>query len=628
MAELNLNKQSLTLNVAKTDTITVTTDNDTFTAKGDEYVSAVADVAKKTITVKGLKEGTGKVIATINYKETVEVKGELTTVPYSEGLNVAVGSYVTYETKTYKALEAIEATTNWETDGSKFEEITDIEAEKPVTTKEEDRTKTAECTVTVNPQLKAELTIDNKTHSIKIPKTATVKIATNGSYTTAIDNNNVEVNKTDTGITIKALKEGKSVITVTASKEDCIDTVDKINVTVLAQDKTELTIDNKTPSVKIPKEVTINVTTNGTFTAKADNSNVTLTKTDSTIVIKAAKVGNSVITVTASKTDCLDTVEKINVTVLAQDVTELSIDKESVSVKEGKSDTVNVTTNADDFTVTKNNDNINFTKKNKVITISGVTKGTSVLTIEATATDSVKATKKINITVEEKSMTQLSLSKQTVDLKVNETSVVNVTTDAASFTANGDDKIQVTPDVAKKTITVKAIAVGTSTLTVEAQKEGDEKNTATCTFNITKEAEKPNPPVTPSTTVDTLPNFRKTEKFGWKNLPSKENAMKEYLEKVKDFTNSSNLKLNSMLKVTVVDKIATGTYTKSLFCKEIITLVINDRIANIKFINQARAKSFIALVRDLKESEYGSNINDEIKYKIIKYVVDGQGLDI
>ena len=127
---------------------------------------------------------------------------------------------------------------------------------------------------------------------------------------------------------------------------------------------------------------------------------------------------------------------------------------------------------------------------------------------------------------------------------------------------------------------------------------------------------------------ENLPNFRITEKFGAKNLKSEEDAMIDYLSKVKDLTNSSNLKLNSMVKVTVVDKVATGTYTKSLFCKEIIAYVVNNKIGNVKFINKSRATSFIALVRDLTQKDYGAVITNATKCKIIKYVIDGNGLDI
>lgn len=127
---------------------------------------------------------------------------------------------------------------------------------------------------------------------------------------------------------------------------------------------------------------------------------------------------------------------------------------------------------------------------------------------------------------------------------------------------------------------------------------------------------------------ENLPNFKTCEKFGAKNLKSEEEAMIDYLSKVKDLTNDSNLKLNTIVKVTVVDRVATGTYTKSLFCKEIIAFVINNKIGNIKFTNNSRATSFIALVRDLTKKDYGATITNAIKCKIIKYVIDGNGLDI
>ena len=227
-------------------------------------------------------------------------------------------------------------------------------------------------------------------------------------------------------------------------------------------------------------------------------------------------------------------------------------------------------------------------------------------------------------------MAELNLNKTKLSLEEGESEVLTVTTDASTFTAIGDDKIEVTPDVSKKTITVKAVKEGNSTLTVEAEKEGEDKKTVSCSITITKKVEqKPATPTTPGTKNDeNLPNFRKTEKFGRKNLPTEEEAMKDYLKKVESYTNGSNLKLNSMLRVTVVDKVATGTYTKSLFCKEIISLIIDNKIGNVKFINDARATSFIALVRDLTEKEYGSVINDVAKCKIIRYVADGHGFDI
>lgn len=467
MANLSLNKQSLTTNVAKTETLTVITDNSTFTAQGDQFVEATANVAKKTIAVKGIKQGKGKVIATINYKETVESKGELVTVPYSTGITVEANSYVTHENKTYKATEKIETTTDWATDSVKFTEIIDIEAEKPTISTQEDRTKTAECVVTVNAQL----------------------------------------------------------------------------------------------------------------------------------------------------------------------VTQLTVTKETVNVREGKTDTITVTTNADSFNVTKDNNNVDFVKKQNNIEISGVKKGNSIITVEAQAADSVKSTKKINVTIEERLMTELSLNKQTLALKVGESEKLTVTTNAAAFAATGDDKIKVTPDIAKKTINVEAVKEGNSTLTVKAKNGDDAEKTVTCTVAITAKVVPP-PPSKPEGSTpsknnnENLPNFRTCEKFGRKNLPSEEEAMKDYLNKVQSYTNGSNIKLNTMLKVTVVDKVATGTYTKSLFCKEIISLIIDNKIGNVKFINDARATSFIAFVRDLTQKDYGSVINDAAKCKIIRYVADGHGIEI
>ena len=113
-----------------------------------------------------------------------------------------------------------------------------------------------------------------------------------------------------------------------------------------------------------------------------------------------------------------------------------------------------------------------------------------------------------------------------------------------------------------------------------------------------------------------------------KDFKNVNEAIEAYLKRVNDLKNESNLTLNTSVRVTCVDKISTGTFTKNLTCKELITEMIRRKIGNTKFINDARAKSFIALVRDLDAGTYGSNITLNHKNMIITYVIKGQGLDI
>ena len=169
--------------------------------------------------------------------------------------------------------------------------------------------------------------------------------------------------------------------------------------------------------------------------------------------------------------------------------------------------------------------------------------------------------------------------------------------------------------ISDKTIT--GLKAGEGRFKVICTKSEFDETEKEATINVT--AAVPVPPPTPLN-----PNVN----VGVQNpgLLSKDESVKRFIGLTSEWTNTSNLTLTTMVRVTCIDKIHTGTFTKSLTCKQLIMEMIRRKIGNVKFSNEARAKSFIALLREQTKESFGSTITDLQKGMIIKYVIDGSNL--
>ncbi len=175
-----------------------------------------------------------------------------------------------------------------------------------VTVTDNETKKKATVTVTVKESY-PDLAVD--TEEVKIEKEGSIKVNItdgSGSYKVEANNDNVEVKLTGTEILITGKKVGESEVTVTDTKTNQTVTIG-------------VTIENKTPDIALAKtevtvikgkfeEVTVNAGS-GSYTAKADNSKVTVTVSGTKIKITGADFGTAKVTVTDTKTQKTATID-------------------------------------------------------------------------------------------------------------------------------------------------------------------------------------------------------------------------------------------------------------------------------------------------------------------------------
>lgn len=164
--------------------------------------------------------------------------------------------------------------------------------------------------------------------------------------------------------------------------------------------------------------------------------------------------------------------------------------------------------------------------------------------------------------------------------------------------------------------TITGLKAGEGRFKVICEKSGFDETEKEATITVSAASVSPSTPPNPDVNV------------GVQNpgLLSKDESVKRFIGLTSEWTNTSNLTLNTMVRVTCIDKIHTGTFTKSLTCKQLIMEMIRRKIGNVKFSNEARAKSFIALLREQTKESFGTTITDLQKGMIIKYVIDGSNL--
>ena len=481
VSSVTINKTAIQMKVGETETLTVTITPTNATDKQVSWTSSNPDVVD--VDTEGVltanKVGKATITAEVGgvkAKCSVEVTPSYIEVSSVE-LDKAEVSLRVAETVTLKATvnpdDATDKTVTW----SSSDETIAIVSNGVVIAKKIGKTvviaqagnKTATCQVTVLATDVTSVTLDKATASLRAGETVTLTATVNPDdatdKTVTWSSSDQTVATVSNGVVI-AKKVGETTITAKAG-----DKTATCQVTVLATDVTSVTLDKTTASLKAGESVTLTATVNPD---EATDKTVTWTSSDETIatvsngVVTAKKVGETTITAKAG-----DKTATCQVIVLATDVTSVTLNKTTASLKAGESVTLTATVNPDDATdktVTwTSSDETIATVSNGVVTAKKVGE----TTIIAKAGDK---TATCQVTVLATEVTSVTLDKTTASLKAGESVTLTATVnpdDATDKTVTWSSSDQTVATVSNGVVTAKK--GGTATITAKAGSK-----TATC----------------------------------------------------------------------------------------------------------------------------------------------------
>lgn len=295
------------------------------------------------------------------------------------------------------------------------------------------------------------------------------------------------------------------------------------------------------------------------------------------------------------------------------ETTNVQVDKSSVSVAVESSVTVNISGDTATWTAESNpSSKVEATVAGNVLTIKGLVTGDCNVTVKGTADGKLEGSIVIPVSVTAKIVpaTPLEADKETVSVKVGETVSVTMTTTANTITAKAD-KERIKAEVSGKTITISGISECSGFVTVEAQAADSEKATKQIAVTIL-----PKETVAPST----------NDTAGINKIPKQSEVSKAFVANFTGYTNSANLTLSRVVKVTCWDCTLSGRFVKNYVFKQLITDMIREKVGQVKFHNEAYAKSAIKMIADLTKADYGIEVTDIQKDRLIRKVLNGNGI--
>ena len=493
VTSVELNKTELALTEGASETLVATVKPDDAADKTVIWSSsdeAVATVDNGKVT--GIKEGTATITAKAGEKSatcTVTVSKNVVAVTEvtlnKTELSLKEGESETL-TANVKPDDATDKTVTWSTSDAN---IATVENGKVTAVKEGTATitakageKSATCKVTVSKNVIAvtEVTLNKTELSLKEGEsetlTATVKPDDATDKTVTWSTSDASIATVENG-KVTAVKEGTATITAKAGEKSatCTVTVSKnvVAVTEVALNKTELNLkegesETLTATVK-PDDATdktVTWSTSDVNIATVDNGKVT-----------AVKEGTATITAKAGEKSatCKVTVSK---NVVA--VTEVTLNKTELSLKEGESETLTANVKPDDATdktVTWSTSDANIaTVENGKVT--AVKEGTATITAKA---GEKSATCKVTVSKNVIAVAEVTLNKTELSLKEGESETLTATVkpdDATdkNVTWSTSDANVATVDNGK----VTAVKAGSVTITAKA---GDVS--ASCVVTVT-----------------------------------------------------------------------------------------------------------------------------------------------
>ncbi len=333
-----------------------------------------------------------------------------------------------------------------------------------------------------------EITLNKKRLDLSVndSETLTATIKPDDATNKAVNwtSTNTKVATVDANGLVKAIGAGDALITVTAADECGASATCIVTVT---QPVTEITLDKTSLNLSVGNSETLTATIKPDNAAnKAVNWTSTNTKVatvDANGLVKAVGVGSATITATAADGSGVKATCEVTVT---QPVTKITLDKTSLNLSVGNSETLTATVKPDNAS----DKEVNWTSTNtKVATVdaNGLVKavGAGSATITATAADGsgVKATCKVTVT---QPVTEITLNKTSLDLSVNKSETLTATVKPNNATNKAVNWSSTNTKVATVDANglVKAVGAGSATITVTATDGSGVK--ATCKVTVVK----------------------------------------------------------------------------------------------------------------------------------------------
>ncbi len=499
VSSVKLNKTSITINKGKTASLTAMVLPSNANNKKVTYKSSDTSVATvdKNGKIKAIKRGTATItVTTEDGKKTATCKVTVN-VPVSSvmldksTLSLSKGSSYTLKvgvspgdannkTVTYKSSNTSIATVD---NKGKVTAINKGTATITVTTN--DGNKTATCKVTVN----------NSVSSVKLDKTSiTINIGTTETLTATVspsdaNNKKVTYKSSDTSVAtvdnkgvVTAIKRGTATITVTTDDGKKTATC-KVTVNVPVK---SVMLDKSTLSLSKGSSYTLK---SAVLPVIANNQNVTYKSSDTSVATvdnngKVTAINNGTATITVTTNDGGKTAT-CKVTVNNNSVSSVKLNKTSVTINKGKTETLTATVSPSDA----NNKKVTYKSSDTSVAtvdnngkVTAIKKGTATITV-TTEDGNKTATCKVTVNVP---VSSVKLNKTSVNIKKGKTATLSATVSPSDannkkVTYKSSNTSVATVDKSGK-ITAKARGSAKITVTTE-----DGKKTATATVKVLQE---------------------------------------------------------------------------------------------------------------------------------------------
>lgn len=244
---------------------------------------------------------------------------------------------------------------------------------------------------------------------------------------------------------------------------------------------TELSASVKNLSLLLSKKETIAINTNASdysYEIESETQDfITLKKMDTNLEVTSKKVGSGIIKIKAKGKDMKESELSIEVVVQEMPITELNASNKSVSLIEGASESIDISTNATSFKaeVTLGAEKITLSQSERGISIEAKAQGSAKVRVSAKGEDMRENSLEIDCAITEKPTTELSTTPESLAITLGETENLQVNTNATDFTYELQELSEadcITILKQDSNLQVSGAKVGTGKIVLKATKDG------------------------------------------------------------------------------------------------------------------------------------------------------------
>ena len=244
---------------------------------------------------------------------------------------------------------------------------------------------------------------------------------------------------------------------------------------------TELSASVKNLSLLLSKKENITISTNASdysYEIESETQDfITLKKMDTNLEVTSKKVGSGIIKIKAKGKDMKESELSIEVVVQEMPITELDASNKSVSLIEGASESIDISTNATSFKaeVTLGAEKIKLSQSERGISIEAKAQGSAKVRVSAKGEDMRENSLEIDCAITEKPTTELSTTPESLNITLSQTETLQVNTNATDFTYELQELSEadcITILKQDSNLQVSGAKVGTGKIVLKATQEG------------------------------------------------------------------------------------------------------------------------------------------------------------